>query len=318
MKQIKSIFSFEKYQRLLRNKPRESPKPFRVYTFGNKNIRKRLFYFPVKHTYDPMHSAFKNDGLRSEIQNADPHLVIVEGLRGVLSRKTSSGKRRAFISSLLNQKEKETIKAYGEMGFAVRLAAENEIEVISAEPGVRKEVQYLSECGFSEEGIFVYYAFRQIANFLFLQEQSQVNELFPKIKKKEESKKDALEKFISPTIELIRKETKNIPRWKLFDFSMNHALGIGASIWARDSLRQNSAFLFKSLDPTVYGEKDTRRRELHEVARRANYFRDHYIIEEIICELKKFDRVFVVYGIFHFIMQKDVFDKLFKNYFATR
>ena len=245
MEQLESIFSFEKYQKLLRNKSKRSPKLFRVYTFGNKNTRKRLFYFPVKHTYTPLHPVFNNNGLKNEIKKANPHLVIVEGLRGVLGKTTTPRKKREFTNLLLSQKEQEIIKAYGEAGFAVRFAAENEIEVMSVEPGVEKEVKYLSEYGFSAEGVFVYYVFRQIANFLFLQEQSRKNKLFPKVKKKGESEEEALKKFISPTIKLVRKETENISRWKLCDFSMNHALRIGASIWARDFLRQNSAFLFK-------------------------------------------------------------------------
>ena len=87
---------------------------------------------------------------------SEPHVVIVEGLAA------QSGRNPAHIVDLINSVPMEGPWPNGEAFFLARLAADEDVPFIGAEPGDREVLEAFEEGGYTLEDVLGYQLTRQI------------------------------------------------------------------------------------------------------------------------------------------------------------
>lgn len=246
---------------------------------------KALTYVGSEHINDPQNPTFSR--IRAEFEQAKPDLVLVEGLLQI------NGVDRDELAQYARETDDgEIIREMGECGFAVKLGAEAGALVYCPEPSPEAEIRALESRGFTRDELFLFYATRSILSYL----RTPMAEPF--------------ERYITPYLEELR-ETSG---WEGYDFSYDHYLRLHRAAWGKDLDFDDPRFYREKVDPVPWAELRDRQGRTNEVARGSSSFRDHYIVAEIARLLGSHDRVLVVYGAAHAVLQEPALKKLFASF----
>ncbi|HKI89412.1 MAG TPA: hypothetical protein VKA38_10310 [Draconibacterium sp.] len=178
----------------------------------------------------------------------------------------------ADVSSISN---KEAIQKYGEFGLTWKLAGEANIEVYSLEPNRKKEIGYLQNKNWSNEQIILFYTLRQVAQSHQQQVDIDLNKILPQYL-------SSLKQRFGLTGPLTLHEFEQVVIRLLPD----------AEDW-------------KEI-PASYFYPGPQKPEhfTNQIATDSNQFRDKYHTEQIVKAVKGNNRVFVVAGSAHAVMQE--------------
>lgn len=270
-----SLMTFEEYA----EKEHDTP-----YVFETEHGNKKITYFGAAHSANLESPMFEQ--IREKFDEIKPQMVFVEGITNLKNRK------QEIIEWLRSINEAEAIRQMGETGFISKLAIKTGTNFDSPEPNPKEEIKSLENHGFSREEIFAYYAYRQQVHYFRV---------------KEEDRNIPVEEYLSKYIQNFQKNTN----WKNFNYSFNHLKEIGKKIWGEQGdIKKN---YHSRVNPVPSEVKRRNWRRVNEVAQQSSYFRDKYIIHRIEETMKKYDRLFIVYGASHAVMQEPALRRMLEN-----
>lgn len=245
---------------------------------------KSLTYVGSEHINDPKNPTFSR--IRTEFEQAKPDLVLVEGLLAI-----NTVDREELTRYAKETDEEDIVREMGECGFTVKLGAEAGAHVYCPEPSPAEEIRALESQGFSRDDLFLFYITRSIPSYL----RTPMAEPF--------------ERYIVPYLEELREWSG----WEGYDFSYGHYLQLHRAAWGSEPRFDDPRFYGEKVDPVPWLEVRERQGRTNEVAHASSSFRDHHIVAEIARLLGFHDRVFVVYGASHAVMQEPALKKLFAS-----
>ena len=245
----------------------------RPYIFKIKNGQKKLNYFGAAHGSDPSDEQFNQ--IEHAFQEADPDIVFVEGVH-------VSGDIARFNNYVANQSRNVAIEEGGEPRFTLKLAIQKGIEWRSPEPQEEEMYNFLIEKGYTKDEIFAWCVFRLLPQYSW------------------QTKRDAFEKFVESYIERFKGAT----RWEGFIYSYENALRLGEQILGRKIDVENVVAPADIIDPIPWPEMKDTQTVLNRINETTGQFRDRKIVMAIAEALKSHDKVFVVYGSSHAVMQE--------------
>jgi hypothetical protein len=247
----------------------EKLKHAKPYTFKitNKDLAKSLFFFGAKHTADPTDSMFIE--LRKSFEAFKPDLVMVEAAPG-----PKGLTKNEFNEGIVQQTIQEVIKRRGEPGFTIRIAVENNIEWFCPEPDRNDEFQYLQDNGFGKEEIQAWALFRNIPIF----NKTRGERTF------DEFAQSSITSFLEKT------------GWKLSE-SVEDVINKGIEMIGEKVDIKNS----RDVNKYIFPGKENR---IQKLSRLSWVFRDRTILENISSKLKDYNRIFIVYGASHAVIQE--------------
>ena len=224
------------------------------------------------------------ENIERRFQDATPDVVFVEGLNGLRYD------REGEIEFLRSHSFDDVIKERGENGFTAKLALENNAEVVLAEPNDSELIEHLST-RFTRDEIFGYYFYLMLPQYQRMRSEGTITESF--------------EEYINPTLEKV----KEVTNWEGFDYSVEHASDIGRDILGKELDIEDEAFYENKTWPLILDspEEET---VLNKVSREWNAFRDVSVVNQMGEALKDHDRLFIVYGGTHSLVQKPAIEKL--------
>ena len=253
-----------------------------VYVFNIEFGTKKVMYFGAEHSLNPESPMFSR--IEEEFKKADPQIVFVEGMYF-----SQGGKERA-IEKYKNTNRESVIKNHGESVYVFKLATDAGIEVDSPESTYKDEIDSLIEKGFSKEEIFCFYGYRQINGLHRLTDKSKFTE--------------ELTRYIS----IFQRDSQ----WKDFDYSVEHLEKIGKSVWGktRGDIMTNDGYRTTPVPPPD--------KKLFTIINRINqevtHFRDCNVVRRIVEALKTHDRLFIIFGSTHAVMQEPALRYLAESY----
>src|SRR5262249_46990844 len=112
--------------------------------------------------------------------------------------------------SLETLADEEVIRKMGEPGFAVKLALEKGVSVVSPELPLRQELELFSSNGVSKDLIFAFYFFRALNGYT----------------RQSDDKTQVQEKLQRSMLSF-----KDFTQWQGFDFSFEHAEKLALELW---------------------------------------------------------------------------------------
>jgi hypothetical protein len=246
------------------------------YTYELSNGDKSLHYFGARHTFDSDSSMLNQ--IKTSFERFQPDMVFIEGA-------IWTDEKAREISSMPSE---EVVAKYGEPGFTLKLALEKGIYWHCPEPSAKEFFDYLSEQGFSKDEIFTWHLLYAARHY----------------SKKEQEL--SFEEYAKPYIDYIKSGTN----WPDFDFSPSRALELGEQIIGR---------------PINLRTLDSEMPDLHNPIPSKNYSlinmidaewsnsRDKKIITDIAKALETNNRIFMVYGATHAVMEEPALRKLFES-----
>lgn len=248
----------------------------RTYAFALEKGSKRLVFFGSSHVYDPKDPMFTE--IRRLFEQEKPEIVYVEGWRAINDHPDETRTEMANTTS-------DEAARDGESHFTLKLAVDAGSNFESPEPQNRDEIEYLVTQGFSHEEIYNFYAYRQISQF-----QQQQKGATP----------DQCKQYMARYLDRFASD----------------------SSWNKEELGEYEKKLFAKLDlenkkyrhetdPIPW--EDNPQTTLNELSRASSIFRDHYIFERIAEGLKTHDRIFIVYGSAHAVVQEPALRALFES-----
>lgn len=250
------------------------------YVFDVENGDKSIYYFGSKHTHDSSDLMFED--MQSAFESKNPEVVLVEGLR------IGEDKKEAANVYIKEASAEDLIAHFGEAGMAIKLAVENNIEWSSPEPDDRGMYDNLLDQGFAKEEIFVWYVLRLLP---------QYNRL---------SEKSGFESYAQKFIDNFQTETE----WQDFDYAYERVMELAQSIVGREIDPENEAEAADLVDPIPWSKKLESQTVLNRVAQESLVLRDREIVSGIADSLQQHNKVFVVYGASHAVMQERAVRKL--------
>jgi len=269
---LEKIMTVDEYSNLHHETP---------YVFSLKSGDKELFYFGAPHVRDPKNSIFSE--IRTAFDKANPDIIFVEGMNASIDRNIINKKAREATAD-------EAIDGAGEAGFALKLGLEKGIEWQSPEPKDADLYDHLQKQGFSKEEIFT-----RAVLLVLPQYNRQIN-------------KQEFKEYSKSFIEQFEKGTN----WEGFDYSYERAIQIGGRILGKSINFDNEEEASDYIDPTPWPEKKETQTVLNRIGEASSTFRDKYIVKDIAEALKKYKRLFIVYGASHAVMQEPALEELFK------
>lgn len=241
----------------------------RSYVFELENGEKKIVYFGSSHTNDPEDPLFQQ--IQEKFQESAPEMVYIEGWR-------SANERKEQIRETLKKENIEDVKKEGESHFALKLAVDAGADFESPEPDFSDEINYLLEKGFSKKDIFYFYMYRDIDQYL---------------RQNKNRSMDECAKYLRPYFARFKKDSD----WEENELNLWQE-EILSELNVEDDEKYNSA-----VDPIPWEGKP--QIVLNEISRNSSNFRDRYILQRIIEGLKKYNKIFVVYGSAHAVKQED-------------
>ncbi len=241
--------------------------PHASYVFEITQGGTHLVFFGSPHTNQEGDSIFTD--IQKAFEKEKPDKVYVEGMPSINSKKDevrSIGKTMSLT---------DTIK-HGENTYTLKLAIDAGVDFESPEPELKDEITYLEQHGYDKRDIFDFYISRQI--FQYQREYSERSVL-------------ALSQYLAPYIEQVQKNS---------DLTHAECAEIIQTIFSEIDL--DSDIYEKKTDP-IFWEGNIRTKT-NEISHDSSQFRDEYIVARIAEGLKKYDRVFIVYGAGHAVKQE--------------
>lgn len=264
--------SFEEYARSEHEQP---------YIYEISHGEKKLMYFGAYHAYDPADPMFVD--IKKRFEELRPNVVVVEGMEKLAQLPP------AAMDKIKQASWEDAARKGGEAGFALKLAVEAGIEVVSPEPEEKDEISDLEAQGFKPEEIFAFYMYREVAQY------SRQKPMLPL--------KDFLEPYIA--------DFKESVDWKDFDFSLDHLETIGQKIWGEGAKLEDVDVVDQRIDPVPWPSTEGRQTVINQIARRSSQFRDEHMVSAIRQLVKKHERVLVVFGASHAYMQQPALRNLY-------
>lgn len=240
----------------------------RSYTFVIVKGNKYLSYFGSDHTKKPGDPLFAE--INQAFKEAKPQLVLVEGVEFINDRKEEIkdiSKKMSLEDSIIQR---------GESGYVFKLAIDTNVDFESPEPSFNLEIQMLLDCGYSKKDIFTFYVYRSIYEYQ---------------REHEEKNTRSLKEYLLPHLEKFRT----------------------SSGWSKEEIDSFVNELFSDID--LSSEKYKKESDpipweadkqvvTNNISRTSSSFRDRYMVERIAEALKKYDRVFIIYGSGHAVKQE--------------
>jgi len=247
----------------------------RAYLLELKKGDKQLVYFGSPHIYDPEDPLFEE--IQRKFVEFKPEIVYVEGREFINTQKDK-------VREVLGKESLESVKLDGESHYVLKLAVDAEIDFESPEPDFSKEIAALLEKGYVKKDIFTFYMYRVIDQYQRLHGEKSI---------------EGCKKHLGNSFRQFRKE----------------------SGWEAEELDKFESELVSELD--IEDRKKYRRQVdpipwegnpqsvINEISRQSSSFRDRFILERITEGLKKYSRVFVIYGSAHAVKQEPALRSLF-------
>ena len=271
-----SIMTAEQYAEL-----EDHDEPYR---YELKAGDKELVYLGVAHSANPEAESFKT--IKQDIETIHPDLVMIEGRSGINGIPQEKLKEVADNYSSNN----DAIKRHGESAFTAKVAIENGIRVNSPEPPDSEKIKYILEQGISKEAVFAEAIVTLLHQYHWLEE------------------KPALEEYL----EQYRASFENETKWEGFDLSFDHYKELHKKFTGKEFDINDKETIERLNDPIPWeGRKYT---EVNKVAALSSEFRDRYMVEQIQKEFEKVDKIYVVFGASHAVMQEPALRKLMDSY----
>jgi len=253
-----------------------------VYVFDVEFGTKKVTYFGAEHNHNPESPMFNRIG--AEFTKADPQIVFVEGMY------FSQGGKQKAIEKYKNTNRESVIKNHGESVYVFKLAADAGIEVDSPESSLSDEITFLLQQEFSKEHIFCFYGYRQINGLHRLADKSKFNE--------------ELTRYIL----IFQRDSQ----WKDFDYSPKHLEKIGKSVWGevRGDVMINDGCRTTPVQP----EDKKLFTVINQINQEVTHFRDCNVVRMITKALETHDRLFIIFGSTHAVMQEPSLRYLAESY----
>lgn len=274
---LSTIMNFDGYSRIKHAIP---------YIFDIEAHGKSLRYFGSPHRRDPHDPIFLE--IEEAFKDFKPDVVLVEG------RQSLKGPSSALNSKLRQLSRDEAIERHGERGPAMQLALEAGIPWLSPEPSDDKLYPYLEAQGFSRDEIFAW----------------DVIHILPQYRR--QMRKNGFREYVQPFIDTLQTST----RWHNFDYSYDRAIKLVEQIIGRPVDVENEPDPVALVHPVPRPDRPAQT-VLNRVNRAFSTFRDREIIKFIAGVLKDYDRVFIVYGASHAVMQEPALRKLFSGLLSS-
>jgi hypothetical protein len=269
---LDSMMSAEEYSLIQHETP---------YVFRLASGSKELTYFGTRHIRDPKDPLFAE--IEQALDQAKPDIVFVEGV-------SVSGDKNVFNNKIEVASREEIIEKMGESGFLVRLAVEKGIKWHSPEPSDQDLYNYLLEKGFSKDQIFTWEVFHVLP---------QYNRLLKHMGFKE---------YVQPFIYRFKESTN----WENFDYSYERAIDLGEQILNKKIDVESSPDALDYIDPIPWKEKVTNQTVLNRISETSSLFRDRKIVSDIADGLRTHNKIFVLYGASHAVVQETALKKIFE------
>ncbi len=250
------------------------------YVFGLKSGETELHCFGAPHVMAPENPIFEQ--IKTAFTAANPDLVFIEGIRKPEDTSVLNERVRAMT-------EGEAIIRAGEAGFALKLAIGNGIDWHCPEPTDKDLYGHLLTQGFSKDDLFA----REI--FLMLPQYHR------------QTKKDGFREYIEPYIRRFEQETD----WQDFDYSYERGIGIGNRLSGEDIDVENDPAAPDRIDPIPWEGREGKRTVLNRIGTAASAYRDRKSVKDMAEAMKTHERIFMVYGASHIVMQEPALRKLF-------
>ena len=242
-------------------------------------------YVGVGHSNDPESGMYeKIDELFKEKQ---PDLVLVEGLDNFEQRK------EVLYKQLEGRNKKEIIQLAGEPRYVLSRAVEFGINADSPEPKFSEEIMHLLEKGFSREAVFVFDMTRMLEQYhrKVLQGGSQ----------------DDIEDYFDRNVKTFAMDAG----WEDFDWSFENYKKLYSELLGKKFDEANQEILHDFVDPVPWKGKDLA--ITNRVADESSLYRDAHIVKEIAEKAKTYQRILMVFGATHAIMQEPALRYLAEN-----
>ena len=244
--------------------------------------KKQLLFYGEMHSNDPKNKQYQ------EIENAfndfKPDLVVIEGINK-LSKNSPKNIKDTSILKIKSESFETLINKCGAPCYVCKIAADNNIPVICPEPPEKDKIDWLIKKGFTQDQIFALWSFEVVNQYLRLQQ------------------KPPFDDYISPFLS----HFKNQWAWQDYDFSINQMKRVGNLFYGIELNLQDTLFYDRRTSPNSDGTI------INKLSAKDTYFRDNYIVNEIKGYLHDYNRIFIVYGASHAIMQEKALRKLMQN-----
>lgn len=250
-------------------------KPY-IFEITSKDNSKSILFFGAKHIADPYDSMFAQ--LKTSFENYKPDLVMVEAAPG-----PKGLTREEFNAGIVSQTNGEVIKRRGEPGFTIKMAVENNVEWFCPEPDRNDEFQYLLVEGYSQKEIQAWALFRNIPVFNKRRGERTFDEFA----------RSSITHFLEKT------------GWSLTN-SIEDIINIGKGMIGEDIDVKNDMEIHKYINP---GESN----KMQKLSKLSWAYRDRTILENIIAKLDDYNRIFIVYGASHSVIQEPALRYLFST-----
>lgn len=239
----------------------------RTYVFEVSHGPKTLAYFGAAHSNDPNDPMFNQ--ITALFEKSKPQMVYVEGMETVTANKDKARERIGKFTD-------EQAKSNGESWYTLKLAALAGADFESPEPAFSSEIQHLLDQGFSKKDVFTFYLYRDIGQYQREHEQYDPQEV---------DRLSAREVKEFTDVGWEEQEIEQFRREIISNLALN-----------------DEDFYRAKVDPIPWVGKP--QGVTNEISRASSAFRDQHIFERIAEGLKKYDRLFVVYGSAHAVKQE--------------
>ncbi len=240
----------------------------RAYVFEVTVGNKKLVFFGSSHTNDPEDHLFTE--IEEKFKELQPEIVFVEGMEGI-------NKSKDRVRERVTREDVDEVKSEGESHFTLKLGVDAGIDFQSPEPTFSDEIAYLIGKDFSKEDIFRFNIYRNIDQY---QRQNK------------EPSVEACKEYLKPYFGTFRKYSGwSESELDAFEREILETLNI-----------QDRTTYHNQVDPIPW--EDRPQTIINEISRNSSDFRDRYIFERIAEALKKYDRLFIVYGSAHAVKQE--------------
>lgn len=251
--------------------PNSHPKPY-VYQLDQGG--KSLYFFGAAHNTDPKSEMFVQ--LKNVFNDFQPEMVIVEGI----GRASNPDTKQEFEESIKSKPVDEVIRSRAEPAFTVYECLQRELPWDSAASKLGDEVKYLLSLGYMHEEIFVWIALRQVYMYIRAPKDSR----------------PSLDIYVQAGLNNLQEQT----RWDDFDYSYQTAVRLTHEITEIDIPNVNLEELRSQLGPSKSHSANVYKRIWADSAE----YVDRLCVQMIGSNLEKYDRVLVVFGAYHAVVQE--------------
>ncbi len=254
----------------------EHPKPY-TYTFEANG--KVLYYMGSSYPTDPADPTFMQ--LEEAMERIQPEIVLVGNVKPM-----DDGKRQNYLNQIMDSDMNELISRRADIGFMVRRAKEHGIEWLPLEPADAEVYEFLEAEGYQKREIYLFRMIQELTTYQRLPNKPDFTEF----------KRQVLQSFERKT------------EWEDFDYTESALLQTIQDTYGEELTLEQLAEdpQLKTLGHpgnTPYFMDSPSR--VNEIWSLAWAFRDKHAIEIIAKAVQEHDRIMVLYGASHAVVQEE-------------